>query len=60
MNFINNYLKGKFELVYTFWSSFGFYIIVTLFEKVLLLSKTNISFYIMEYFLIKKKVNELT
>ena len=46
MNFINNYLKGKFELVYTFWSSFGFYIIVSLFQKVLRLSKTNISFYI--------------
>ena len=40
MNFINNYLKGKFELVYTFWSSFGFYIIVVLFEKVLFLSRT--------------------
>ena len=46
MNFINNYLKGKFELVYTFWSSFGFYIFVHLFEKVLLISKTNTLFYI--------------
>jgi hypothetical protein len=46
MNFINNYLKGKLQLVYTFWSSFGFYIIVSLFEKVLRLSKTNTSFYI--------------
>ena len=45
MNFINNYLKGKFELVHTFWSSFGFYIIVSLFEKVLRLSKTSTSFY---------------
>lgn len=46
MNFINNYLKGKFELVYTFWSSFGFYIIVSLFEKVLRINKTSTSFYI--------------
>ena len=43
MNFINNYLKGKFDLVYTFWSSFGLYNIVVVLK--VLLSETNKSFY---------------
>jgi hypothetical protein len=43
MNFINNYLKGKFNLVYTFWSSFGLYNIFVILK--VLLSETNKSFY---------------